>query len=275
MISIGIFIIACSIGLENPDYNVLTKLQPLDGYRICVDPGHGGQDSFSCCYTGGTWGACTRQSESDVNLQVGFYLSSYLKSMGAQIIMTRLDDVRISENCQKGGELSVRAEIANRNNCDLLISIHHNYSVKPNVNYGLFFYNSNGGEASHSLAKWVSLFVAKESDIPNYGAVLGNFSVLTKSNMPSILTEASFLSNPTQDINFTKCCVDENGQPRYTYIEQEAWGIAKGVALYALSRKNIKINPFFIKSDKFIKNGEYHSIKAVQYKRTKRIFRGD
>ncbi len=79
--------------------------------RVVIDPGHGGKDP----------GAVGRRSmEKDivlsVSLKVGEYINQYLPDV--EVIYTRTTDEFV--------ELHRRAEIANRNNADLFISIHAN-----------------------------------------------------------------------------------------------------------------------------------------------------
>lgn len=85
--------------------------------RVVIDPGHGGRDP----------GAVGRRSkEKDIvlaiSLKLGAYINEYLPDV--EVIYTRTTDEFI--------ELHRRAEIANRNNADLFISIHAN--ANPNRN---------------------------------------------------------------------------------------------------------------------------------------------
>jgi N-acetylmuramoyl-L-alanine amidase len=246
------------LGFYNPNYELLQPLHPMSGYKICIDAGHGGQDPMLSCYTGGTWGINTRQSESDVNLNVGMALKTYCEGMGATVIMTRTNECRLTPICVKSAELGVRAQIANMNDCDLFVSIHHNDSKKPDVNYSLTFYNSGSLVKSKSLACWIGAFLHVDDGLPSLGVSRGNFAVLNKLNMPGVLVEASFMSNPCQDYKLASYCVDSCGRYRYPYIEREAWSIAKGLSLYCLCQKaQFNMTPLFIKKDKFgVKSGK-------------------
>ncbi len=100
-----------------------SPLQALsDGaYRlrtVVIDPGHGGRDP----------GAVGRRSrEKDivlaVSLKLGEYINQHLPDVN--VIYTRSTDEFV--------ELHRRAEIANRNNADLFISIHANANTNRNV----------------------------------------------------------------------------------------------------------------------------------------------
>lgn len=78
---------------------------------VVIDPGHGGKDS-------GALGAITK--EKDVNLTVALLLGDYIKKNcpDVTVVFTRERDVFV--------ELDERANIANRNNADVFISIHCN-----------------------------------------------------------------------------------------------------------------------------------------------------
>lgn len=77
---------------------------------VVIDPGHGGKDP----------GAVSRYGtrEKDIVLDVSKRLKRYLEESGVKVIMTRGKDVFIP--------LYKRAEIANKINADLFISVHAN-----------------------------------------------------------------------------------------------------------------------------------------------------
>jgi len=79
----------------------------IQGRLVVIDPGHGGEDP----------GALGRRlKEKDLVLDVGRRLAALLKGAGAQVVMTRKNDVFV--------ELDDRVRIANRYNPDLFVSIH-------------------------------------------------------------------------------------------------------------------------------------------------------
>ncbi len=87
---------------------------------VVIDPGHGGYDSG--CQSGGVM-------EKDVVLDIGLKLG--------KIIKEHLDDVEVIYTRKKDKflELYERAQIANRNNADVFISLHVNASSSARV-YG-------------------------------------------------------------------------------------------------------------------------------------------
>ena len=85
---------------------------------VVIDPGHGGRDT-------GALGAISK--EKDLNLTVALLVGDYIKKNlpDVKVIYTRERDVFIG--------LNERAQIANRNNADVFISIHCNSAGKKNA----------------------------------------------------------------------------------------------------------------------------------------------
>jgi len=81
--------------------------------KVVIDPGHGGND-------GGAPGCDKITNEKDMVLKMAKALKQKINEEcpDVQVILTRTTDVRI--------DLLERAEIANRNNADLFISLHNN-----------------------------------------------------------------------------------------------------------------------------------------------------
>ncbi len=192
--------------------------------RIVIDPGHGGHDT-------GTIGP-NGLEEKDLVLEVGRRLGKLLETrLGAEVVYTRKDDTFIP--------LETRTAIANQQRADLFISIHANSSGDPAARgvetYYLNFTSSPQAlevaarenavsEKSiyelQDLVKKIALkekieesrefagdvqeslhngLAAKSPAIRNRGVKKAPFIVLIGANMPSILAEISFVSNPTDE----------------------------------------------------------------------------
>ena len=106
---------------EAPAYSQNKNSQKGGLNTICIDPGHGGHDP-GCVSRDGK-----NVKEKDIVLSVGLKLRKLLNEgyPGMKVVMTRETDKFI--------ELGERANIANRNNSDLFISIHVN-AVDPKKN---------------------------------------------------------------------------------------------------------------------------------------------
>jgi N-acetylmuramoyl-L-alanine amidase len=212
---------ATPLAARSPISAFASSNRPLDGVRICVDPGHGGQYLTKTHYTGGTIGVATGQTESDVNLRVALILREYLKAAGAQVFMTRTTDERCQGDTCKRAELDFRSDIANQGNCDLFISVHHNESTAQGTNYTATFY-PKGVNAAVSLAENISNAVSKYIGTQNIGAKIGDYRVLNQIKMPGVIVEASFMSNPTEDQRLAQL----------SYNKMEAKAIATGILNY-------------------------------------------
>ena len=224
--------------------------------RIVIDPGHGGHD-VGTIGAGGIY-------EKDVVLDVGLRLGKLLhEKLGAEIIYTRSDDTFIP--------LETRTAIANKAQADLFISIHANSSSDTSARGVETYYlnfttatdalevaareNSVSDQSVFQLADLVKKITLKDkieesrefaADVENSlytGLQQGNvglknrgvkkapFVVLIGANMPSILTEISFVTNPK----------DAAQLRQGTYRERIAESIYRGVARYANGLSGMRV----------------------------------
>lgn len=158
----------------------------LAGKVIVVDAGHGGSDQ-------GTRSPDRSLLEKNITLSIARKLAAELAEEGAQVIMTRNDDVFI--------ELSERANIANRSNADLFVSVHIN-SNRVNSRSGILIFYHGGSALGKSFAECINHEVTGVTAIPALGSISDKtvaktkgFSVLRNSNMPSVLCELGFLDH--------------------------------------------------------------------------------
>jgi N-acetylmuramoyl-L-alanine amidase len=216
--------------------------------RIVIDAGHGGHDS-------GTLGVDGLE-EKDVVLDVALRLGKILHDrLGAEIIYTRSDDTFIP--------LETRTAIANKAQADLFLSIHANSSSDASARGVETYYlnftsspdaletaareNAVSDQSIHQLSDLVKKIALQEkidesrefaSDVEaslygglqkgnaglkNRGVKKAPFVVLIGANMPSILAEISFVTNPKD--------AGQLRQPEYR--QRVAESLYKGVARYA------------------------------------------
>jgi N-acetylmuramoyl-L-alanine amidase len=234
----------------------LTRTLGLKLGRIVVDAGHGGHDTGTI----GPDGLMEKDLVLDVALRLGRLLETRL---GADVIYTRDDDTFIP--------LETRTAIANEHQADLFISIHANSSSDPSARgvetYYLNFTSNADAlevaarenavsqksifelqdlvkkitlkdkiEESRELATDVqqSLYTGlsnKHSTLRDRGVKKAPFVVLIGANMPSILAEISFVSNPT----------DEAKLETPEYREKIAESLYKGIAKYAGGLSGVKV----------------------------------
>jgi N-acetylmuramoyl-L-alanine amidase len=224
--------------------------------KIVIDPGHGGHDT-------GTIGP-NGVREKDVVLDVSRRLGKMLRQqLGAEVIYTRSDDTFIP--------LETRTAIANRERADLFISVHANSSDDPDARgvetYYLNFTSSKDAlevaarenavsqksiyelqdlvkkialkekiDESREFASDVqsslySSLASKSSSLRNRGVKKAPFIVLIGANMPSILAEISFVSNP----------VDAKRLQTPEHRQQIAESLYRGVARYVNGLSGVKV----------------------------------
>jgi len=146
---------------------------------IVIDPGHGGEDN------GAAWGYA---EEDDINLGIAFLLRCEVEKLGFETLMTRERDEAVS--------LSQRTDFANQIKADLFVSIHCDAFHKTTA-HGMSVHVFPGSERSRGIAS--AIRVALVHRFPNHrdrGVMESNFHVLRETNMPSVLVECEFLSNP-------------------------------------------------------------------------------
>ena len=230
------------------DGETLMRALGLKIGRIVIDAGHGGHDS-------GTLGVGGIE-EKDVVLDVALRLGKLLHDrLGAEIVYTRADDTFIP--------LETRTAIANKAQADLFISVHANSSQDPSARGVEVYYlnftsdpdamrvasreNAVSTQSVHELSDLVKKIALKDKideshelatdvdaglyaglakgneGLKNRGVKKAPFVVLIGANMPSILAEISFVTNPT----------DAEQLQRPQYRERVAESLYNGVARYA------------------------------------------
>ncbi len=216
--------------------------------RIIIDPGHGGKDPGAIGVGG--------LREKDIVLKVAKMLARKLRSrLTSQVILTRTKDVFIP--------LEERTAIANTKEGDLFISIHANAARSPKAHgietYYLDLTNNKANmrlaanenatstknisdlqkilsslmhnskkQESAKLAHIVNRNLVQEMNrdyggIKNHGIKKAPFIVLIGAQMPSILTEIAFITNPETAKRLHQ----------HKYLEDLADGLANGIIQYA------------------------------------------
>ena len=171
----------------------------LAGKVITLDPGHGGSDPGAIGPNG--------LQEKQVTLPIAKYLKADLEARGAKVYMTRTTDVDVyAPNASGVDELQARVNVANKYNSDAFVSIHINAFSNPSVGgIATYYYSKTGYDAK--LAQRVQDQIMNEPKFNgDRGIQEGNLYVLRHSDMPAILVELGFISNPTEEaaLNTTK-----------------------------------------------------------------------
>lgn len=181
--------------------------QALDTKTVVVDAGHGAHDS-------GAVGAVYK--EKDLNLAVALLLKAELEKRGLKVVMTKTADVFIP--------LRERVRIADASKARLFISVHHNAAENREARgYSVYAPRdcSNYPGESVVLAADIQRELLKLPQVLDRGVNFADFRVLY-SNMPAVLVELGFISNPVEELII--------GAPSRQKIEAAA--IASGVEKY-------------------------------------------
>ena len=152
----------------------------VSGKRICLDPGHGGNDPGAVA--GGL-------IEKEQNLIIANHLKNLLEADEAVVKLTREDN-----NTTLGN--SDRAVICNNFGADVEMSIHLNASSNPNVNYFVNFYGKPRKDKAFTQVIWDNWNLGNLKNLPTNFA---NGTIL-KTKMPATLVEAVFITNPNEQV---------------------------------------------------------------------------
>jgi N-acetylmuramoyl-L-alanine amidase len=202
----------------------LLEVSPTTGLRsVVVDAGHGGAEE-GARGPGGT-------VEKTVTLGVARRLKAALEGrLGVRVILTRDGDATVG--------LDQRAAVANNNKADLFISLHANASVRSSATGAEVFYLSldeygeeaaraaaspgetlpvfGGGSREIDVVPWRlaqarhignSAVLARAVEAALRGRIAMSsralqqapFRVLVGANMPAVLVEMGFMTNPAQE----------------------------------------------------------------------------
>jgi N-acetylmuramoyl-L-alanine amidase len=196
-----------TIGLARPAFAM-----PLERRVIVVDAGHGGWDPGM---------VSGRVDEKDINLQIAQKLQTFLELGGATVIITRLDDSDLSKS--KSGDMAVRRRIANTSRADIFVSIHQNAFGQSSVHGAQVFYfneSDNSKKLATAIQDRIKAFALPYNRFT--ARANSNYFVLKQTEMPAVLVECGFLTNPGE-----KAKLLTEG-----YQEKIAWAIYLGIVDY-------------------------------------------
>lgn len=170
----------------------------LSGKLICIDPGHGGSAAIDSYRQGPTG-----EREEWIDLRVGLLLQEILEAKGAKVLMTRSTDIPVP--------LAERSIMAVKQKADFFISIHHNATADPSVNFPIIYYhgiaseNQAGVSFGKLLAKNLSKYMYKRktpvSIVSDFTIFSGAGSSVLRGTygIPGVLAEASLFTNPEEE----------------------------------------------------------------------------
>ena len=150
---------------------------------------------------GGTRGVVSGLSEADLNLRVALRLRGLLERAGVRVVMTRTKTSGTSM-----GNIA-RARIANRAEASLFLRIHADGSTDRSVRGTHTLYpallrgwTDDVYGASMRAARLMQAEVVQALGFPNRGLQeRSDFTGFNWSDVPVILVELGFMTNPTED----------------------------------------------------------------------------
>ena len=153
---------------------------------IVIDPGHGGGDY-------GAINPSTGLAEKDITLDISLRLQELLIQQGWNAILTHSTDRDVtSSDSSDSEELWARANIANKNDADIFLSIHCDSSTKGTVRGTTTFYYK---DVDKSLASVIHKYLISDLGTMDRGIKSSKFYVLKNTKMPAALLEIAFISN--------------------------------------------------------------------------------
>jgi N-acetylmuramoyl-L-alanine amidase len=211
---------------QQPAAPVEPPLMPAEagGVRtIVIDPGHGGSEQGARGPSG--------TLEKNVALSIARQLKAAIEArLGIRVLLTRSGDETVA--------LDARAAFANNNKADLFMSIHANASVRSSVAGAEVFYVTlgeyggtartnaaeagallptlGGGQRAVDLILWEMAQAQHLNDSARLARIIEGemrqrlpmspraiqqapFRVLVGANMPAVLVETGFITNPTEE----------------------------------------------------------------------------
>ena len=148
-----------------------------------------------------------------------------MEAEGAEVILTRTEDTEVSPKKAKATdveELQARCDIANQNAADIFLSIHLDAFFGPEAHGTTGYYYEMGSADSTRLADCVKRGVLRRLGTLDRGTKPCAFYVCRHTDMPAMLLETAFVSNPREE----QMMNSEEG------VENAAQGIAAGIAEY-------------------------------------------
>jgi len=178
------------------------------GKLIVIDPGHGGSDP------GAVHKAANGETdikEEDATLAVAQKLADMLRADGYDVSLTRTEDANVAPGGAKVADLQARVDTANKNEADLLVSVHFNGLQNHDTRGTEVWYCGDRPFAGENMKLATAVQEALVRNLNQAGyetaargikddAKMGHFAIngphiARPSNMPGLIGEALFMTN--------------------------------------------------------------------------------
>ena len=155
------------------------KTGSFSGKKFYISQGHGGSD-------GGASG--NGLTEKNITLDLGFKVGALLQAKGATVMLSRSGDYYKS--------LNSRTSEANSWGADYFVSIHENAFSDTSANGTEVWYYA-GSTVGAKMASSVCNSLVSTLGSTKRGIKTGDLWEINQTNMPAILCEGLFITNPT------------------------------------------------------------------------------
>lgn len=191
---------------EDTDLNEPAAEENENPYKVVIDPGHGGKDNGASGADG--------HYEKEFTLDLGIKVQDLLEQdPDIKVLMTRDDDSFISQEDRE------RPNYANREDADVFISLHQDSFEDSSVSGTESFYYD---EESQAFAETMQKQVTSATGFNDRGTNQKSLFVLRDTDMPAVLIEIGYLTNPT----------DQEKMHTDDFQEQIAESIVEGIKEY-------------------------------------------
>jgi N-acetylmuramoyl-L-alanine amidase len=190
---------------------------------VVVDPGHDrlanlrtepigpGSSTRKILDGGGTHGVVTGIAEPDLTLAISIRLRELLRRAGVRVVMTRTQTTGTSM-----GNIA-RARIANRAHAGLFLRVHADgsassdargtHTLAPALHAG---WTDDVYRVSHRAARLVQTELVRSLGFPDRGIQeRSDYTGFNWADVPVILVELGFMTNPTEDRELARPAVRE------------------------------------------------------------------
>lgn len=175
---------------------------------VVIDAGHGGDDPGKV--------GINNALEKDINLQIAEKVKTHLEKNGIEVVMTREDDVMEETKLE---DMKKRVALINKTKPKITVSIHQNSYSDSGIKGAQVFYYTDSEISKEAAMLMQEEFRKIDSENTRQIKSNGDFYMLKKTEVPTIIVECGFLSNPGEA---EKLVSDE-------YQEDMAEAICRGI----------------------------------------------
>lgn len=174
--------------LTNDLMVLISKQENPFTHTVVIDPGHGGADPGTHAYDNSFL-------EKEITLKIALEVRTELIFNGKNIVMTRDKELESDVNFDQ----YQRVDITNERKRDAFVSIHVNSYEKSNIYNGVethYSFKNMYMKESEILAQKVQEKILSSDNWNDRKIKLNDLLVIDKAEMPAVLIECGFASNP-------------------------------------------------------------------------------